>query len=76
METQPAELRETAVSDKGKSKVAEAKPRFDPTRIFVQRDRLVWFWFGFAMLVLVGAAVAKEQFDLTFSSGFFKALAN
>ena len=59
METQPTELRETVVSDKGKSKVAEAKQRFDPTRIFVQKDRLVWFWFGFAMLVLVGAAVDR-----------------
>ena len=40
-------------------KVAEAKPRFDPTRIFVQKDKLVWFWFGFAMLVLVGASVDR-----------------
>ncbi|MGH7977217.1 MAG: hypothetical protein ACREC8_11220 [Limisphaerales bacterium] len=38
-------------------KVAEAKPRFDPTRLFVQKDKLVWFWFGFAMLVLAGEAV-------------------
>ena len=57
METQPAELRETPVSND--KKVAEAKPRFDPTRIFVEKDRLVWFWFGFAMLVLVGAAVDR-----------------
>src|SRR5271155_4066594 len=57
METQPTELRETPVASN--VKVAEAKPRFDPTRIFVQRDRLVWFWFGFAMLVLVGAAVDR-----------------
>lgn len=40
-------------------KVAEAKPRFAPTRIFVQKDKLVWFWFGFAMLVLAGAAVDR-----------------
>ena len=53
------ELRETPVTDKGKSKVAEAKQRFDPTRILVQKDRLVWFWFGFAMLVLAGAAVDR-----------------
>ena len=57
METQPAELRETPVSND--KKVAEAKPRFDPTRIFVEKDRLVWFWFGFAMLVLVGASVDR-----------------
>jgi hypothetical protein len=43
----------------GGSKPAEAKPRFDPTLIFVQKDRLVWFWFGFAMLVLAGAAVER-----------------
>ncbi len=40
-------------------KVAEARQRFDPTRIFVQKDKLVWFWFAFAMLVLVGAAVDR-----------------
>ena len=43
----------------GGSKPAEPKPRFDPTLIFVQKDRLVWFWFGFAMLVLAGAAVDR-----------------
>jgi hypothetical protein len=59
-ETQPTEspaLNQTATA--GGVKVAEAKPRFDPTRIFVQKDRLVWFWFGFAMLVLAGAAVDR-----------------
>ncbi|MGA2279435.1 MAG: hypothetical protein ABSG80_03945 [Verrucomicrobiota bacterium] len=59
METRPTELRETAVTDSGQAKIAAAKERFDPTRIFVQKDRLVWFWFGFAMLVLVGAAVDR-----------------
>ena len=57
MET--TELRQTAVANNGHVKIAEARPRFDPTRIFVQRDRLVWFWFGFAMLVLIGAAVDR-----------------
>ena len=57
MET--TELRQTAVANNGHVKIAEARPRFDPTRLFVQRDRLVWFWFGFAMLVLVGAAVDR-----------------
>ena len=51
------ERRETPVT--GNVKVAEPKQRFDPTRIFVQKDRLVWFWFGFAMLVLGGAAVDR-----------------
>jgi hypothetical protein len=36
-----------------------ARKRFDPTRIFVEKDRLTWFWFGFAMLVLVGSAVDR-----------------
>ena len=59
MENRPTELRETAVAGNGQSKIAEPKQRFDPTRIFVQKDRLVWFWFGFAMLVLLGAAVDR-----------------
>jgi hypothetical protein len=58
METK-TELQETTVAATGQAKAAGAKPRFDPTRIFVQKDRLVWFWFGFAMLVLVGAAVDR-----------------
>ena len=59
METQPTKLRETVVTDSGQAKIAGARQRFDPTRIFVQRDRLVWFWFGFAMLVLAGEAVDR-----------------
>jgi hypothetical protein len=55
MET-PTKLRETSIEDNRQTNRVEPKPRFDPTRIFVQKDRLVWFWFGFAMLVLVGAA--------------------
>lgn len=43
----------------GGAKPAEAKPRFDPTLLFVQKDRLVWFWFGFAMLVLAGATIDR-----------------
>ncbi len=34
-----------------------ARPRFNPTRIFVEKDRLAWFWFLFAMAVLIAAAV-------------------
>jgi hypothetical protein len=59
MDIPQTELRETTVSDNGQAKVAVAKKRFDPTLIFVQKDRLVWFWFGFAMLVLVGAAIDR-----------------
>jgi hypothetical protein len=53
--TEPPALNQTSTA--GGVKVAEAKPRFDPTRLFVQKDKLVWFWFGFAMLVLAGEAV-------------------
>jgi hypothetical protein len=35
------------------------RPRFNPTRIFVEKDRLVWFWFLFAMAVLVAAAIDR-----------------
>ncbi len=59
MEAPQTELRETTVADNGQAKVAATKKRFDPTLIFVQKDRLVWFWFGFAMLVLAGAAVDR-----------------
>lgn len=59
-ETPPTEspaLNQTPAA--GGVKVVEARPRFDPTRLFVQKDKLVWFWFGFAMLVLAGAAVDR-----------------
>ncbi len=39
--------------------VPTAQKHSDPTRIFVQRDRLTWFWFGVAILVIVGAAVER-----------------
>jgi hypothetical protein len=35
------------------------RPRFNPTRLFVDKDRLAWFWFLFAMTVLVFAAVDR-----------------
>jgi hypothetical protein len=59
MESQPAELRVTPVAQNGEAHLAEPRKRFDPTRIFVEKDRLVWFWFGFAMLVLVGSAIDR-----------------
>ncbi|HVX91054.1 MAG TPA: hypothetical protein VHC20_05525 [Candidatus Paceibacterota bacterium] len=36
-----------------------ARPRFNATRLFVEKDRMAWFWFLFAMLVLVLAAVDR-----------------
>jgi hypothetical protein len=32
---------------------------FNPTRIFVDKDRLAWFWFIVAILILVGAGVDR-----------------
>jgi hypothetical protein len=54
-----AELRMTPVIGNGNGQAQAARRRFNPTRIFVEKDRLVWFWFGFAMLVLVAAAVDR-----------------
>ena len=65
MET--TELPETPVE--APAKVAKARARFDPTRIFVEKDRLVWFWFGFAMLVLVGAAIDRYVLIQSFKQG-------
>jgi len=51
-------LRETQPpSHNGAPKVA--RPRFNPTRLFVEKDRLAWFWFLFAMAILVIAAVDR-----------------
>jgi len=36
-----------------------ARPRFNPTRLFVEKDRLAWFWFLFAMGILVMAAIDR-----------------
>jgi hypothetical protein len=36
-----------------------ARPRFNPTRLFVEKDRLAWFWFLFAMAILLFAAVDR-----------------
>jgi nicotinamide mononucleotide adenylyltransferase len=60
------ELRETAVSGNGRPRLA--KPRFNPTRLFVEKDCLAWFWFGFAMLVLVGSAVDRYSLVQSFKT--------
>jgi len=51
-------LRETKPVNRN-GEAAAIKRRFDPTRIFVEKDRLVWFWFIFAMAVLVAAAIDR-----------------
>jgi hypothetical protein len=43
----------------GSGAVKTAQPRFNPTRLFVEKDRLAWFWFLFAMGVLVFAAIDR-----------------
>lgn len=56
LETKP---RITPTSGNGKHAPVPRR-KFNPTRIFVEKDLLTWFWFGFAMLVLAGAAVDRH----------------
>jgi hypothetical protein len=58
MDSLQNEPRFTPVTGNGHAAEIPRK-RFDPTRIFVEKDRLTWFWFGFAMLVLAGSAVDR-----------------
>ena len=57
METE-ASLRETK-PPLGNGAVKVPRPMFNPTTLFVQKDRLAWFWFLFAMAVLVFAALDR-----------------
>jgi len=54
---------ETSQLQNTKTKSANApKPmprRFDPTRLFIQRDRLPWFWFFFTIAVLLLSAIDR-----------------
>jgi hypothetical protein len=52
-------LRETKPPT-GNGKVAVRK-QFNPTRIFVDKDRLAWFWFLFAIAVLAFAVVDRTH---------------
>jgi hypothetical protein len=58
MTTADPNLRETQPPI-GNGTVKIAKPRFNPTRLFVEKDRLAWFWFLFAIGVLVFAAIDR-----------------
>jgi hypothetical protein len=40
----------------GKTSVRPARRSFDPTRLFAQRDRLPWIWFGLAVATLIFSA--------------------
>lgn len=57
-------LRETKPTGNGAPIVTRA--RFNPTRIFVEKDRMAWFWFLFAMLILAVAAVDRFMLVKTF----------
>lgn len=52
------QLRQTKPAS-GNGAPAIPRQRFNPTRLFVEKDKLAWFWFLFAMLVLVAAAVDR-----------------
>ncbi len=64
--TSQTELRRTVVSGDGRPQLT--RRRFNPTRIFVEKDRLAWFWFGFAMLVLVGSAFDRYSLVRSFKT--------
>lgn len=49
-------LRETLVPRSG---AANGRKKADPIRILVDRDRLAWFWFIVAFVILIGAAVDR-----------------
>ena len=51
------ELRSTSVDRTERAAVPQKK--FNPTRIFVDKDRLAWFWFITAALILAGAAIDR-----------------
>ena len=57
MNTIETTLRETPVPKTVRPNLS--RKEFDPTRIFVDRDRLAWFWFIVAGLILVGAAIDR-----------------
>jgi hypothetical protein len=52
-------LRETQPPSGNGKPLAVPRLRFNPTRLFVEKDRLAWFWFLFAMAILVFAAVDR-----------------
>jgi hypothetical protein len=56
--TSESQLRETKPPT-GNGLVNAAQPRFNPARLFVEKDRLAWFWFLFAMAIFILAAVDR-----------------
>jgi hypothetical protein len=49
----------TTLPNNGKPNVVTLRRRFDPTHLFVQRDRLPWIWFFLALATIVFSAVDR-----------------
>jgi hypothetical protein len=64
MNTAEDTLRETPVPKT--TAAVTTRKKTDPTRIFVDKDRLAWFWFIVSFLVLIGAAVDRYYLVQTF----------
>ena len=64
MNSADATLRETPVPKTERATIARQK--FEPTRIFVARDRLAWFWFIVAALILAAASIDRIILVQTF----------
>src|SRR5258708_26769675 len=58
METTKSAPRQTSTSN-GSATIRFPRKRLDPTQLFVQRDRLPWFWFFVAVAVTVLAALDR-----------------
>jgi hypothetical protein len=66
MNTTETKLRVTSITGNGNGEPHTAQRHFNPTRIFVEKDRLAWFWFGFAMLVLFASAFDRYHLVQSF----------
>ena len=56
MTSTPEQARTTAVDSLKPAGASRTRQNFDPTRLFVQRDRLPWIWFFLAVATVVFAA--------------------
>src|SRR5437016_6355807 len=51
----------TTATNNPTAEMKAGRKRFDPTRIFIQRDRLPWVWFGIAVATLVLSAWERQN---------------
>lgn len=65
MTTTPEQPRST-LTPKGVAPPPAPRKSFDPTRLFAQRDRLPWIWFGLAVAVILLAAIDRYHLVNTF----------